>query len=779
MIGKTISHYKILEKLGEGGMGVVYKAQDTKLRRIVALKFLPPQALGTEDEKTRFVHEAQAAAALTHPNICTVYEIDEADGQTFISMECVEGQNLKQKISSAPLKLEEALGVAVQIAEGLQEAHERGMVHRDIKSANIMLTPKGQVKVMDFGLAKLYGATKVTKTGTTVGTAAYMSPEQARGETVDHRSDIWSFGVVLYEMLTGQLPFKGDYGEAIIYSILNQSPEPITALRTGVPMELERIIGKALAKSPGERYQHVDEMLVDLRTLQKELESGRAMTPASRTEPRRRRRILWYGGGAVILILLVAAALRFFPRDRETIDSIAVLPLENLSGDPEQEYFVDGMTEALITELSKIGALRVISRTSVMRYKETDKPLAEIASELGVDAVVEGSVLRVGDRVRITAQLIGAVPERHLWAESYDRDVGDVLILSSEVAQTIAREIRVRLTQQEQERLASERPVDPEAYELYLKGQHRLYDGWSPKAAEEAIEYFRGAVQKEPDFAEAYAALADCYIWLGWSGALPLKEASSKATNFVERALDIDDSLSEAHYSLGGIKFYLEWDWQGGAEEYKRAMALNPNNAFAHGEYAWTLAARGRFEEAIVEAKRMFQLNPVAYAANMSMVWLHYLARQYDEALAYCSQWAELEPNDYRPYSDMTTVYAQMGRYEDAVRAQKRSMTLRGAPPERIAALDSAYSESGPKGYWKWRLERLGRLEGGYDRYPAYTAMYYGQLGEKDKAFAWLERAYEKHDAAMFRLKVDPPWDPLRDDPRFQDMLHRMNFPED
>ncbi|UCF79178.1 MAG: protein kinase [Candidatus Eiseniibacteriota bacterium] len=774
MIGKTISHFNILENLGEGGMGVVYKALDAKLKRTVALKFLTPQALGSEDERIRFIHEAQAAAALNHPNICTIYEIDEADGQTFISMECVEGQSLKERISSGPLTLDEAITIATQVAEGLQKAHEKDIVHRDIKSANIMITSDGQTKIMDFGLAKLAGVTKVTKTGTTMGTIAYMSPQQARGEPVDHRTDIWSLGVVLHEMLTGRLPFRGDHDAAVFYSITNSDPEPLTNLRSDIPLEFERIVEKALAKDPEKRYERVEELIDELRALRERLDVLPKRGRLQLHLIRHRRRIAMIAGAAVVVALLILVGIHFFPGGVEPVDSIAVLPLENLSGDPEQEYFADGMTEALITELSKIGAVRIISRTSVMRYRDTDKPLAEIARELGVDAVVEGSVLRVGERVRITAQLIGAVPERHLWADNYDRDLTDVLILSSEVAQAIAQEIRIALTPQEQAQLAGVISIDPEAYDLYLKGMHH-YEKWTTEGWKKAIEYFQKVIEVEPNYARAYDGLADCYLWLAYSGVLSQEEAVSKANPFLRRALEIDETLAEAHETLGGIKHYFDWDFLGAEAGYRRAIEFNPSLVEARIELAVLLSDMTRFEEAEAEAKRALRLDPLSLPANRTMGYVYLWAHRYDEAIAHYRQMAELYPDMSTVHRGLARSYAHMGKFDEAVRTRQEAAVLSGDTPERVEALAIAYNELGPRGYWLWCLETY---EGLQDRYPAVTSMYYAKLGETDKALALLEKAYEKHDMEMHTLKSNPYWDPLRDDPRFQDLLRRMNFPE-
>lgn len=783
MIGQIISHYKILEKLGEGGMGVVYKAEDTKLKRTVALKFLAPHLVANEQVKKRFLHEAQAAAGLSHPYICTIHEIREVDGHNFMVMEYIEGESLGEKIASGPLLIEEALDIAVKVARGLAKAHGEGIIHRDIKPSNILITPEGQAKVVDFGLAKLATQTRITRTGMAVGTVAYMSPEQAQGQEVDHRTDIWSMGAMLYEMLTGRLPFRGEMEHAVLYSILNEEPEPVTTVRGDVPVAIEDIIEKALSKDPAKRYEKTDELLAELETQRDQITLGIKERRFVRMRWLRRGRRLVYGSAIVVALAAAVIATQLFHKESMEIDSIAVLPLENLMGDPKQEYFVDGMTDALITELYKIRALDVISRTSVMQYKGARKPLPEIARELDVDAVVEGTVLREGNRVRIMVQLIHASTDKHLWADQYDRELRGVLALHSEVAKAIAHEIQVTLTPEEQTRLTSAHTVNPEAHELYLRAKYHYFK-YTKEELEKADEYFEQAIELDPNYAQAYAGLAASIEFQAWAGyRKPLDEAKAKIETLVRKALEIDNTIAETHLALSGKRFYLDWDWLGGEEEMKRAIELNPGLSESHYEYAHYLAAMGRFEESIAEAKRSLQLDPVSYLTNATLAFMYYFARQYDQSIEQYLQTIELAPNNVSVYRGLTRTYEAMGRYEDAVRAQQKAMTLVGnlegdaleKVEAEVAALDSAYSESGPEGYWMWHLESM---KGQYNGNPTSAATYYAHLGDKDRALAWLERAYEEHNGRLYLLKVNPSYDPLRDDPRFQDLLRRLNFPE-
>ncbi|MFQ5641986.1 MAG: protein kinase, partial [bacterium] len=524
MIGKTISHYKIVQKLGGGGMGIVYKAEDTKLKRTVALKFLPQDLTRDQEAKERFLHEAQAASALDYPNICTIYEIDETeDGQMFICMAYYEGATLKLLIDNCQLTIYQSIEIAIQVAQGLAKAHEQGIIHRDIKPANIMVTRDGVVKIVDFGLAKLAGVTQITRTGTTMGTVAYMSPEQTRGETVDQRTDIWSLGAVLYEMLTAQLPFRGDYEQAVVYSILNEEPEPLAELGIKVSAKLEQIVAKALAKSPDRRYQKMKEMLTDLRVLKKESEAESTKEVLTKKKP----------------------AL-----------SIAVLPFVDMSSQKDQEYFCDGMAEELIDAMTKIEGLQVVSRSSAFQFKGESPDIRKVGEKLNVNHVLEGSVRKAGNRLRITAQLINVEDGYHLWSEKYDREMEDVFAIQDDIARTIVSTLKIKLVGEQEAPLVKRHTDNLEAYNLYLKGRY-FWNKRHEGGMQQAMEYFNQALEKDPAHALAYSGLADCFIILGFYTYLPPKEAFSKAKALAQKALEIDDTLGEAHTSLG----FVRWDY--------------------------------------------------------------------------------------------------------------------------------------------------------------------------------------------------------------------------
>ena len=775
MLGETISHYKIIEKLGEGGMGVVYKAEDTKLRRTVALKFLSPHALGTEEEKARFIHEAQAAAALNHPNICTIYEVDESEDRSYIAMEYIEGPSLKDIIASGPLKMEEAQRIAMQVAEGLHEAHQKQIVHRDVKPANIMITARGRVKIMDFGMAKSPGLAKLTREGTTLGTASYMSPEQGHGEPVDSRSDIWSLGVILHEMVTGKLPFKGDYEQAVLYSILHEDPEPMTALRTGVPLELERIANKAMTKNPDARYQHADELLADLRSLTAETGSTERAKGSEKKGFTKGRLGLIFGAIVIIASAFVLARIYLFPDKSQVIDSIAVLPLDNLSGDPDQEYFADGMTEALIADLAKLGTLKVISRTSVMRYKDTNKSLPEIARELDVDAILEGSVMKVGDRVRITAQLIEAVSDRHLWAESYEREMRDVLALQSDVARAIAREIDIKLAPNESVGSTDARQVDPDAYEAYLKGRYH----WNKRTEQDiskGIKYFEEAIRIDPDYAQAYAAIAEAFAILSDWGYYPPREADKKVREFAQRALSIDNESAAAYSALGLASYDIDYNWEVAEEYYKKAILLNPNYATAHQWYSHLLSTSKRHDEAIEEAKRALQLDPLSLVINQSLGIAYYFARRYDEAIEQCRRTMELDENFLSIYQFMYLCYLEKGMIPEAVEAFRQMLSLHEQTKVSVEEFDQAYKTSGYEGCVEWMIENMEKwVLKTYNR-PFIYAMAYAKIGEKDKAFEWLEKAYQVRSRFVTAIGVEPAFDSLRSDPRFDEMLKKVGL---
>ena len=774
MIGKTISHYKILEKLGQGGMGVVYKAEDLKLHRFVALKFLPPH-VSDDEAAQRFANEAHAVSALDHPNICAIYEIDQTpEGQMFIAMPCYDGASLLEMIRKGPLTLDEAVGIASQIARGLAKAHEKGIVHRDVKPGNILVTNDGLAKVVDFGLAKLATQARLTRVGTTVGTIMYMSPEQAQGEEADERSDIWSLGVVLYEMATGRPPFEGEHEQAIIYSILNKTPEPVGRLLPGAPKELERILTTALAKKPDERYQRMSELAADLDLLREKLQKEAKASAAPAYRALRPRVLIGLAAVIVVAVLAVIFGWPYFSKPHEkAITSIAVLPLQNLSADPEQEYFSDGMTEAIIKELSQIKALRVISRTSAMRYKNTDKTVPQIARELGVDAVVEGSVLRADGDVRVTAQLIAADPERHLWAEDFTRNFENVLLLQSEVAQAIAGEIRIAVTPNERERIAQARGVNPEAHEAYLRGVYFVH-----KAVEadiyKGITYFQQAIARDSMYAPAHAGVATAYGYLLGLGLIYPREGYPKVKMYAEKALALDPILAEGVGLIADLKYNYDWDVKGAEECFKRALELDPNYADLHLNYGWFLAGQGRFDAGIAELRQARQLDPLSVVMTQQLAQVYALAGQNDSALAYAQRAAEIDSTF--PLINVTRgyVYLAQGAYAKAIEEAQRQVSL-GFGSRAFRDLAVAYALSGQIEKARNALSEL--LEWRRDHYYSAVgvARVYCALGDRERVFEYLEKAYEERDESLISPALMPSWcDFIKSDPRYKELMKKV-----
>ncbi len=771
MVGKTILHYKILEKIGEGGMGVVYKAEDTKLERTVAIKLLPRQIAVNSEEHERFKIEAKAAASLNHTNIATIYAIEEVDGDTFIVMEYIKGKELKELTTAdGELSIKDVTDYATQIAEGLKAAHKKGVTHRDIKSSNIMITDEDQVKIMDFGLAKVRGGTQVTKAGTTLGTAAYMSPEQARGEEADHRSDIWSFGVVLYEMLTGKLPFGGDYEQAVMYAIMNEEPE----VPSEIPANLKPILGKALKKDAAKRYQHVDELLSDLQLAEKGEVSVRVETGSKAPQPR--KLIYLYASIAFAAVALTAVAFFGpFRPDSQTIDSIAVLPLENLSGDATQDYFADGMTEALIMNLSKIRNLKVISRTSVMQYKQTKKTLPEIADELGVKAVIEGSVIREGDQVRITAQLIEAETEKHLWADSYDRNLTNILSLQSEIALAIAGQIKVVLSPAEKKRLTAAQAVDPKAHENYLKGLQHLHKDTEVDLLQ-SIDYFSRAIELAPTYAIAHAELANAYQRLAGNTYKARDEAYPRALAAVKRALELEPELNEAHLALARIKFILEWDWDGAEKAFLKVLEQNPNSAKGHERYAIFLVLMGRFEESTREILMARELDPLSAWTNNNVGWVYYFQRRYEEALVEYQKTIEMFPGFIWAYREQAMVYMCLGKPDKAILSADKAVSISDDDPYNLVVLGLIYALAGERERAEEILHQLlQRAKSKPIPQPEFSLIF-AALGDLDRAFDHLEQAYETRNGWLFQIKVDPIADHLRSDPRYATLLRKMGL---
>ena len=779
-IGSTISHYRIVSLLGSGGMGTVYRARDEHLDRDVALKVLLPSSADDVTAKARLLREARTASSLNHPHIAHIYEVGEDHEHLFIAMELVEGRTLSQSIPSGGLPPETLLRLGLQIADALCYAHKKGVVHRDLKTANIMLTPGGTAKVLDFGLAKRLSIEgeperepdlSLTATGILVGTPTYLPPEVLRGEPADARSDIWAFGVVLYEMACGRLPFHhGSFAE-LLDAILNGAPTPLSGR---VPSRIQLLIGRCLAKDPNQRYQQGSEVRAAIDALigasPKGVRAPRAvwMIPAA----------ILAVGLLVSLLAVVTGAVRnpLTKGGHPNIRSLAVLPLTNFSKDPEQEYFADGMTEELITDLASIPNLKVTSRTSIMRFKNSKLSLREIAKSLGVDAIVEGSVMRSGNRVRVTTQLIDASTDRHLWAKSFEKDMRDVLAMQSECAREIAREIEIHVSPRVSGRLASRRPINPEAYELYLKGRFE----WA-KLTDDRIRasngYFERARKLDPGDARYSSGLADAYVVLAQViGTIPAPEGMKKVKEYSRQALAADENSAEAHTSMAAGLFFGDWNAIEAEKHILRAIELKPSYSTAHLVYSVLLATAGRLDEAIEQDRLAIELDPFSLIIHWNASGTLFLARRYDEALAAADRALVVEPGSLRVWlGGVLRIHEQKGDYGTALDVLEKHLPEEEGGKALVAKIRKAYEADGPAGYWRAALDHtLAMATGGHPTDPVQLAFFYTHLGEYSQALDQLERAYAERNGDIPFLNVTPSFDPLRSNPRFKALVERV-----
>ncbi len=743
MIGATISHYRITEKLGEGGMGVVYKAEDCKLHRYVALKFLSPELTQNEKANERFIYEAQTASGLDHQNISTIYEIDNSDdGRMFISMAFYGGDTLQNRISKGNINISEAVNIAIQIAEGLTKAHQKGIIHKDIKPANIIISEENTVKIIDFGLSILKKSSQPKQLQNKMGTIPYMSPEVIKGKNIDFRTDIWSLGVVLYEMITGKLPFEGEYDQEIIYSILVEELIAITELVPDIPKELERILFKVLQKKQEKRYK-------TMQALQNALKK-------------------------VNNYFYINSDPHYLSQQKETsIEALAVLPLENLSGDPEQEYFTEGMTDVLITTLAKLLSIKVISRKSTMPYRKTDKSLPEIAEELNVDAIVEGSVLREGKRIQITIQLIRAVTDTHLWAEKYERKLEDVLILQEEVVKAIAKEINATLSKYSERRFSSVKPINPDQYDNYLRGCFHFYK-LSPEHFDKAYEYYSEALKKDGNYALAYAGIAQVWFGRSYWGIISHHECMQKAKEAVKKALELDDSLEEAHDVFAKLEYYYDWDWNTAENGFKKAIAINPNYADAHLFYSALLRSMKRDEEAFNEVKIGLELDPINFFSQCFFVGHLLHTCQFDDAIRKLRDILKTEPNFSMAHRYLWVAYHKKKVYDKALESAIHYFSaLRKNEIADLLSLN--YSELGYHSVMNLAAANMEEYSNETFIQPLWIARLYAYADNTEQACIWLRNAYRERDPLLVNIGVSRDWDNLREINDFENLLTELN----